>query len=454
MWLPLPLTSLASTPEFQLLFEGESVSPHATGVWQSTGYGWILTLSGRHMVLYHYSSAGCLKDEATTEDLGLLARYFAREETRLWLTSRQEDATIYPFDQMDELPSSCQAGIENTPKQVFDYFWSVMDQNYAFFDLYNVDWHARKEQYASAISENMGEKELFHVLSDMMEGLEDGHLELRAEIEGDYHRFRASRTRVLGAAIDTAFANQRKIKDRSEFINKWFFGTLKNVKKKILKRSRREAAGGTFVWGKIDNLGYLAIYAMEEFDDENEGFEDQLSAAHRIMNQVVSDLADTDKLIVDITLNQGGMDELSMAVASHFTDEPVLAFTKVAHASGVAPQEFYIKPAESGMYLKPVTLMTSGVTLSAAEVFTIAMRALPHVTHVGGTTDGALSDVLEKPLPNQWQLLLSNEIYRDAEGHLWEGEGVPPVEYIQIFDPYDMDMSVLNAIRTVAESIK
>ena len=454
LWSCSPILMDASPQDFKPLFDGTVIASEAHGVWESPGYGWIASVTESDISLYHYTEAGCLKDPASTEELAFLVKYFAREGSTLWLTARTQSATIYPFEQATTLPASCQTAIENTVRNVFEYFWSVMDRHYAFFDIYDVDWDARKAEYAAKVSDDMSEMALFELLGDMMEGLNDAHLELHAEIDGERQRFRASRTRVLGPVIDTAFANQKKYKERQEFVNKWFFGTLKNVKKKILKRSAKEAAGGTVVWGKIKNVGYLAIYGMQEFDDDNDGFDYQKAAVHRIMNEVVVDLADTDKMIVDVSLNQGGMDEISLALASHFTKEPVFAYTKVAHESNAAPQKFFVEPAESGHYTKPVTLLTSDVTVSAAEIFVIAMRALPNVNQMGDTTSGALSDILSKTLPNGWELQLSNEIYRDAEGTLWEGKGIPPDEYIQVYDAENMDKSVLEAIREVARRIQ
>ena len=54
------------------------------------------------------------------------------------------------------------------------------------------------------------------------------------------------------------------------------------------------------------------------------------------------------------------------------------------------------------------------------------MRSLPQVTHIGEPTNGALSDVLEKELPNNWEFTLSNEVYRDANGQAFEAVGIPP----------------------------
>lgn len=54
--------------------------------------------------------------------------------------------------------------------------------------------------------------------------------------------------------------------------------------------------------------------------------------------------------------------------------------------------------------LRPVFVLTSDVTVSAAGTLLLSLRALPNVTHLGATTRGALSDVLTKPLLNGWEV--------------------------------------------------
>jgi C-terminal processing protease CtpA/Prc len=56
----------------------------------------------------------------------------------------------------------------------------------------------------------------------------------------------------------------------------------------------------------------------------------------------------------------------------------------------------------------------------------MAMDVLPHVTLVGENSNGILSDVLNKALPNGWELGLSNEVYADHLGVVHEVTGVPP----------------------------
>jgi C-terminal processing protease CtpA/Prc len=73
-----------------------------------------------------------------------------------------------------------------------------------------------------------------------------------------------------------------------------------------------------------------------------------------------------------------------------------------------------------------VYLLTSSLTVSAGEVFALAMSALPTVTVLGEPTQGILSDNLFHRLPSGWEVSLSNEVYETLDGRCFEGVGVPP----------------------------
>jgi carboxyl-terminal processing protease len=116
-----------------------------------------------------------------------------------------------------------------------------------------------------------------------------------------------------------------------------------------------------------------------------------------------------------------------------------LAYTKVAFdAAENAETPVYIIPSERPSFLGPVYLMTTDSTVSAGEIMTMSLRAQPNVTHVGQPTNGALSDILSKSLPNGWALNLSNEIYHDHEGELWEGRGILPDVPMEISNEIDL----------------
>lgn len=438
------------------LFNASNVHPDAHGIWQNMSYGWTLVMSDSQIEMYHHSKAGCIKDQAGTEDIAGLIQFYVRDAAQLKLSIRTEGSTVYTFDQITSMPAACAEEIADTPQAVFDYFWHLMDAHYAFFDIYGVDWDARRAQYANAITDEMTDAALFEVLSEMMEGLNDGHLGLSGEIEGEEESSSASKPRVLEPALSAAFKAQSDIEERSDFFSKWFFGSLNRFRDHVLdQRGQGKVAGGNMNWGRINNIGYISVFGMGGFSSKEDAtLDEEIAGVHAAMNEALTDLQDTDGLIFDIALNQGGMDEVSLALASHFTANPVLAYTKVAHNAHVEPQQLYVEPATSVRYLKPVTLFTSDLTVSAAEIFTMAMRALPNVTHRGDVTWGALSDILSKPLPNGWILELSNEIYQDAAGEKWEGRGIQPVEMMTVFDAENIMQSHHNAILNVVASMQ
>jgi carboxyl-terminal processing protease len=82
------------------------------------------------------------------------------------------------------------------------------------------------------------------------------------------------------------------------------------------------------------------------------------------------------------------------------------------------------------------------------------MKPLPNVIHVGTPTRGALSDILEKRLPNGWLLGLSNEIYSDADGLVWEGIGIRPEMPLEVFPPGDIYDGHAKAIAELVRRIK
>jgi len=69
----------------------------------------------------------------------------------------------------------------------------------------------------------------------------------------------------------------------------------------------------------------------------------------------------------------GGDDEVSADIAALFADKVRPAYSKQAYRNGVM-QQFEIIPHRAVCYHKPVYLLTSELTASAAEVFAMRMR--------------------------------------------------------------------------------
>ena len=173
------------------------------------------------------------------------------------------------------------------------------------------------------------------------------------------------------------------------------------------------------------------------------------------MDEAIAAFQGARAVIVDVSYNLGGYDSVSQYVASRFADTRKLAYTKVAHgARDVEPQPFHVEPSTRARYVGPVYLLTSDVTVSAGEIFTLFMRALPNVIHVGGKTRGALSDMIEKPLPNGWSLALAGEIYRDAAGQWYEVRGIPPKVEFEVFPPTELIGGHARRVQALMEDIR
>ena len=189
----------------------------------------------------------------------------------------------------------------------------------------------------------------------------------------------------------------------------------------------RSGANGQLIWYQTEDIAYLQINAMTEFSADADDNAAELAALEEALDHCLEDIQDSAGLIVDVRTNNGGQDFLSMAIASRFVSTEQLAFSKQARQGNdkAELQYAYIQPRGDFQYLKPVVLLTSTSTVSAAEVFTLIMRSLPQVTVVGEATQGALSNTLERKLPNGFSFSLSNEFYYSTEGEWFEGSGIP-----------------------------
>jgi len=291
-----------------------------------------------------------------------------------------------------------------------------------------------------------GDTGLFAVLSELLMPIDDGHVSLSRESED----FSPAIERGILTELERAFATQTEIVEFDVFLEltiDQFQATLGSY----LDNSSLNARGA-MTWATINgNTGYVSISAMTGFAKQPEISNDangtmgsegspmtsaqDLAAAEQAIDQALNELGDVDKLIVDVRFNGGGDDAISLAFANRFTDSRQRVLTKTARSLNyeTPPVQAWLEPTRGEPFLKPVVVIAGRDTASAAEIFVIAMRQLPNVTVLGETTNGALSNILHKPLPNGWNYGLSNEVYLDAAGTSFEHIGVPPDIPVPVF---------------------
>ncbi len=378
------------------------------GVWISPATGNIIDLGMVQAKLYNQTRAGCTYSESFPAHMGLVkamvgASIDAQGDTlRLNLDSSFDKPS---FERADALPQACTAAPDPSAHAVFETMWAAMDENYAFFNLYGVDWDARRA-LSPASADQLSDTELFEVMKQALAGLDDGHIQL---IAGELGYFSPS---LAPAWMPEPELERTKLNEIA----------LANIGATLTRSDLAPMRFGV----RPDGIGYIQIAGMWA----NEGFgQSGIAVSQKAFAQVATAMANATGLIIDVRYNPGGNDGTALAYAGFFSPNERAAFYKRTRSGEgwVDRADAVITPAPSGAQLgQPVVLLTSNLTGSGAEIFTMALRDLPQVTVMGEATGGGLSDIHGITLPNGWLFGLSNQEYRTPDDTLYEGVGLPP----------------------------
>jgi len=380
------------------------------GAWRAQTGGAVLQLTPLKATLYSESSHSCLQSIAFPAHLKLIelveGASVALKDGALHLTL-DGALDVAKFDKIDSLPSHCRQADPSAAdaRDVFDAVWAAMDEHYAFFDLHSVDWDARRD-LAPAPDTQMDDAQITEMLLAMTAGLDDGHVHFGSEHYG------YDSPSVRPAWIPEGPSLNREI--------------LRQIAADNAGTILKQAPDAPILYGlRGDGTGYIMIREMDVSVPLGGNSTDAMVAA---FGRVLSDLKNAKTLVIDIRYNPGGSDTVSFGVAGHFTQSPLPVFTKKTRVGETqsAPFTAVLQPQGPKADTRPVVLITSKLTGSAAEILTLAMRELPNVTTLGEPTSGGLSDVMGFTLPNGWGLGLSNQTYLTMDGDLFEGTGIPP----------------------------
>jgi len=419
------------------------------GIWRSRGYGWIWSIGNGEIRGYDATENYCTASSFALYDL---AENFRISKTGKTIKLAFEDPTYqYTFDKIDALPVICSEARDNSAVSVFNALNELFATHYAFFESRNVDWAQLVNEARKHLTSRTSDSDLLKILGSLLSQIQDDHVSLIAYVGGREIIHNSGPGQTLKELSEKA---QRSAIEFNVLIERWKSRIwTKDLIKTLFHNNGHEAAGGLIRYGFIDgDIGLLSIMAMEGFATTERG---ELKALDEVLNAAMKHFKDAKAVIVDVSINDGGYDSVARQVATRFTSKRTLAYSKYAgDAPGDQPQDIYIEPAGKLQFTGPVYLLTSDVTVSAAEIFVMCMRALPNVTHVGKTTRGSLSDALWKELPNKWVVSLSNEVYLDAEGKNWEGNGIPPHIKIDIYSEGDPSSGLVNAIRSIVAMIR
>lgn len=286
----------------------------------------------------------------------------------------------------------------------FDALWRAVDEHYCFFEEKGVDWDAVGEKYRAKVTARTNDLELFYICSDMLDELQDGHVNLTTPFATSYYK-------------------------------KWWSDYPQNFDWRLVDEHYLHFRGlsrGGFEYAVLpDTVAYVRYGSFA------------VPASDTTLDWMLSLLSDCRGMIFDIRDNGGGSMASVETIVKRFIDKEITA-GYICHKSGPGHDDFsepyrytYTPAAGRPAWHKPVVLLVNRSTFSAANNFASVMSSLPHVTLVGDRTGGGSGMPFNSEIPNGWAVRFSASPVYDADMRLTE-HGVAP--------DYHVDMDTTAAL--------
>lgn len=285
----------------------------------------------------------------------------------------------------------------------FETLWSTVDQHYCFFKEKGIDWDSIYNVYRPRITDGMKQSDLFDVCAEMLNELQDGHVNLVSYFNTSYYR-------------------------------KWWSDYPQDYDQRLVEQY--------YLNFDYKTVGVLKYYI---FEDAKVGYIRYPSFSYGIgestLDVALLSMRDCNGLIIDVRDNGGGDMDNVETIVSRFLEEPICA-GYISHKTGKGHNEFsepyaysYDPAYKHVRWLRKVVVLTNRSTYSAANNFVSIMKTLPRITIVGATTGGGGGMPYSSELPNGWAVRMSSCIILDPNGESTE-MGVTPTEGCEIdLDP-------------------
>ena len=304
---------------------------------------------------------------------------------------------------------SCSSSImgpttENDPYEIYDEFWTYVDENYIFFDLKDIDWDLQREIAMSKISPDITEESLFEVIDASLLALEDNHSRMvgLGRVHTPYN---------FTAGYDIHFS--------LDVVEQYYSdGALDE--------------SGSLSYGILDSgIGYIHFSKMSLYRD---------------FGQIIRDMKTqgVKGLIIDVRNNGGGDSNPIPALLSDFTSEEI-ALGSYVEKSGPAHNDVTpLLPAMTSLttydFGLPVVMIINRRGYSATSYFAAMAKEIPSISVIGQTTGGGAGGNLGYELSNGWVVSVSVSDFIDVDGNSIE-LGVEP------------DVTIVNSLSDIEAGI-
>ena len=298
------------------------------------------------------------------------------------------------------------------PHDNFDALWEILDQRYCYFSYKNIDWTEVYNNFSPRINHVQNVFQLFGVMSEMIDQLQDGHVNLYAPFD---------------VSTCTGWYDSYPTDYNTDFLSKHFDYKL------------RTAGGLAYTTIANHKIGYIRYSSFSSgFTTANIAY---IDAYFHQLNKVKG-------IIIDVRNNGGGSLEYSERLASCFFKEKTITGymrhkTDKCHDCFSDPTEITTDPTNAPINWsdKKVIVLSNRRCYSATNDFIVRMKQAPNVTIIGGITGGGGGMPLSQELPNGWMIRFSAVPMFDAEMQHTEFGVAPNIE-VHI-SPDDTDDTIL-----------
>lgn len=256
--------------------------------------------------------------------------------------------------------------------QVFEEFWTYVDEHYIYFDVKEVDWSEVRKKYIREIHDGMTEEELYKLCNRALGELKDSH-----------------------NRIETPDLYERSYDIREGYDIQFSFDVVKEHY--ITDTIQRDG----YVFSTIlkDEIGYIYLPAMSRY-----------GALTKTIRQMKSD--GVKGLIIDVRNNGGGDSNPLPEIFGDFVqEETVLGYylEKSGPAHGDVTEPLVSKAIPSGDFFfdLPVSLITNRGSYSATSYLAGMIKQIPKAVVVGQKTGGGGGGNYGYQLSNGWIVAVS-----------------------------------------------
>ena len=316
--------------------------------------------------------------------------------------------------------TSCESyefDFDNTPQGNFDALWTILDENYCYFDYKGINWDSVGTSYKARVTPNMSKDALFDLMALMLAELKDGHVNLIATHDiSRYWSWKEDYPPNFNSLIIDEYLTTD-------------YSSASSMKYKILE----------------DNVGYI-YYGSFSSPVSNSG-----------LSQILNRMAICNGIILDVRDNGGGSLVNVERLASRFFNERELV-GYMSHKVGPGHNDFsdlfpkYLDSSNSIRYQKPIYILTNRGCYSATNEFVSTMKYAHNATIVGDKTGGGGGLPFSSELPNGWSVRFSTSPTFNADKEHIEF-GVEPDVRLDM-TPSDINRMRDTYIEYVRERIK